>query len=417
MLFYFLSFFLTFLYSLKRKSILTILSLIMLLSVGGTLFLGRELRIDYITDILFLLLILFLFLAVILPWNNFQQINLIKTVDKKKLKLITTLLIFINSYVFIILLLTTFIVVTTIKDVNEFKYAEGVSQDFYTRFLPFNVSYFNLAIISYYFAYLILPLHFYYLHKNKLFLSFICFLLSLNIVLYGLTFFSRAVIIQYFFLYITMFWFFKRTIKPKTLRTIKTLFSVLLGISLLYFINISVKRFKEDKDALSDYSRLIPQSAIIKDPMLYSYADYSSQAFYNGFEIIQKYDNKTFNGQLSLQSLNSLLGSFNIIEYDSRKYLNYRSKLWPSKYSYSFNGYPAYLIYDFGILGAIIFSMLYYYIVYRLRPLNRSISLRNTFLLVLLIQIPLMSIFYNQLGGILIAFIILIPFYIYLKKQ
>jgi len=82
---------------------------------------------------------------------------------------------------------------------------------------------------------------------------------------------------------------------------------------------------------------------------------------------------------------------------------------------YTFNGFVAYIIYDFGYILTMLFSFYYYFVVYYLRPKNNQISLLSLFLLVLLIQIPLLAIFYSALGGIIIPLLLLIPIFIYMK--
>lgn len=396
---------------LKNKSLALLLILIQLFSVIGTFFLGRDMEIESIGNLGWVFLMIILLLLIILPWKNFYGIKKIEAFDKNKLKNITRFLIIINSFVFIVFSITTITVMTLVTDINEFKYSEGVSMQFYYKMLPFPTVFFNISILVYYFSFFLIPLHFYYLSEKKYFLSLVCFVLSLNIILYGLSFFSRAVVVQYLMLYISMLYISYSTIPLRAKKVMRNLFIVFGTISFFYFIYISQKRFDDDRNASKAYSQTIPVTAITQNPVIYSYFDYTSQAFYNGYEVLNLYNGEGFRGTLTLESLLSLVS-------DSKQTYNrvkYKQKLWPYQYSYSFNGFPAYSVYDFGIVGSLLFGVLFYFIVNKLRPRKNVIRLKELFLIVLLVQIPLMSIFYSQMGGILIALIFWIPLNIYLK--
>jgi|GEM_PF-3427845 len=399
----------------KKKSLALLLSLISLLSVAVSFFIGREIEFASFYDILLILYIIFSLFCIIFPWHNFRGIEDISVSNDFKVRKLTSFLIFINSIVFVIFLLTTISVFTLVDNINDFKYSEGVSTEFYYNKLPFNVLFFNFAILAYYFAYFIFPLHFYYLAKKNYSKAIICLILSLNIVLYGLTFFSRAVVVQYLFMYISMLWFLYGIFNDKVKKIIKLSLICIGVVAVLYFINVSFKRFEEDYDAKVAYSSTIPDAAPIRDPVLYSYIDYTGQGILNGYELIKKYDGTGFNGQITFQPILSILGQFKIIDYDSNDFVRYRALVWPSYYSYSFNGYTAYSLYDYGYIGSIIFSFLYLYIVIKLRPKDNVLSLRSLFLIILLIQVPLLAIFYSQMGGIIIALVIWIPINNYLK--
>ena len=402
-----------FLLLLKNKSLAVLLIVIQLVSIIGTYFLGREMKVETGSDYGWLFLMLLLLLLIILPWKYYYKTKDIVDIDPKKLKIITYFLIGINSIVFVVFLIAAITVQTTVEDINEFKYAEGVSVDFYYNKLPFPPVFFNFAIIFYYFSYFILPLHFYYLYKKKVWLSVICFLLSFNIVLYGLTFFSRAVVVQYALLYISFLFLLYGTLAPRFKRILKFSLIFLGLIATAYFINISQQRFEQDVKSSKTYSKGIPVEAITQDPVVYGYLDYTSQGFFNGYEVLQLYEGEGFGGTLTFESILGFV-STPMQTYERNKY---RAKLWPRHYSYSFNGFPAYSVYDYGVIGSIIFCLIYFVVVKRMRPKENGIKLKNLFSIVLLIQIPLMSIFYSQVGGLLISFILWIPLWIYLNLK
>ncbi len=406
-------FFALFLLLLKNKSLALFLVLVQLISLGGTFFLGREMNIESTSDFGWIFMMMLLLSLIILPWRHYYKISEIGDIDPKKLKTITYFLIGINSIVFVVFLFAAITVQTLVEDINEFKYSEGVSVDFYYSKLPFPPIFFNFAIVFYYFSYFILPLHFYYLQKKKTWLAFICFVLSLTIVLYGLTFFSRAVVVQYALLYISFLILFYGSLSPKFKRILRMLLLFIALAGAAYFVNISQQRFEQDSARSKIYSKQIPTQAITQDPVLYGYLDYTSQAFFNGYEVLQLYRDEGFAGNLSFESVLA----FTSTPMQTFERMKYRQKLWPRHYSYSFNGFTAYSVYDYGIFGSIVFCLLYFMVVKRMRPKNHKIELQNLFLIVLLVQIPLMSIFYSQVGGLMIAFILWIPLWIYLKLK
>lgn len=396
---------------LKKKSVALLLVSIQLISIVGTFFLGREMIIETDADWGWIFVIILFLFFITIPWKSYYNVYAIEGIDPKKLKIITRVLIIINSLVFVVFLTSTIVVMTLVSDINEFKYSEGTSMKFYYNSLPFPIVFFNLSVFLYYFSFFMLPLHFYYLHKNKIVLALICFILSLNIVLFGLTFFSRAVVVQYLLLYLSIFFMLKGVMPVKVKRILRNGLLLLGGISIFYFLIVSQKRFEEDKKLSKDYGKTIPVNAFTQDPTTYGYLDYTSQGYLNGYEVLQKYQGEGFNGALTFESILNLISTPN----ESYKRLKYRQKIWPSKYSYSFNGYVAYTVYDYGVFGGILFGVLYFFTIWKIRPKNNSLKLKDLFLIVLLIQIPLMSIFYSQIGGILIALLLWIPLSIYLK--
>lgn len=396
---------------LKNKSLALLLVVFQLVSIFGTYFLGRDMKVETISDFGWIFLMILLLCLIILPWRYYFDIKRISEIDPGKLKIITIFLIAINSIVFVVFLIAAITVQTTVEDINEFKYAEGVSVEFYYNKLPFPPIFFSVAIVLYYFSYFILPLHFYYLHKNKIWLSAICFILSLNIVLYGLTFFSRAVVVQYSLLYISFLYFLYGTLSATIKKVLKISLLFIGFIGIIYFIDVSQKRFEQDANMSKTYSKSIPVEAFTQDPVIYGYLDYTSQGFFNGFEVLQIYEGEGFGGDLTFESILSVV-SDPIKNYER---LIYKQKLWPRHYSYSFNGFAAYSVYDYGIFGSVLFCIIYLVVVKRMRPKNSEIQLKNLFLIVLLVQIPLMSIFYSQFGGLFIAFILWVPLWIYLS--
>jgi hypothetical protein len=208
-----------------------------------------------------------------------------------------------------------------------------------------------------------------------------------------------------------MFLILKNIIPEKTKKNLKKIIYIGLFLFILYFITISENRFNN-----SNYSYEVPSSFLIKDPVVYSYIDYLSQWYFNGAEVLHDYNFETFKGKITFSSLNELLGRFKIISYNPSDYRKLRMQLWRDNW-YTFTGFPAYSIYDYGIIGAFLFCIFYFVIVTKRVPRERSISIRNLFLITLLIQIPLMAIFYSQMENLVYPLLFYFGISSYLKVR
>ena len=394
---------------LRNKSIALVFIGIQIISLTGTFFLGRDYPFDTFFKFFNLIITLIILSLIIIPWTKVVHIRSIYCSNDSKLRSLTYFLIVLSVIPFITFLAVSTFVILYVEDINTFKYAEGVSTDFYYS-LPISTKIIILSNYLYNFSYFFIPLHFYYLSRKEYWLSFFCFLFSLNIILYGLTYFSRSVYIQYSSIYGAFLFMIFSTLDCKIKRYVKV-FSVVFGVAFLsYFIYISDQRFTTDKT----YDDIIPTKAIVQDPVNYSYLDYSSQWYFNNMAVLEKYNFNGFNGQISLQPLLSLLGQYGLINYDAANYTKLRIQLWPDHY-WTFNGFVAYSIYDYGYFLSFIFCIIYYYLVRINCPKNDKISVVNLFILVLLIQLPLSAIFYSNVGAIMFPLIYLIPICLYLK--
>lgn len=402
-------FILLFIIFFKSKSIVSFLVLLQIISLLGTIFIGQDYPINTIFKFFNLILTIVILTLIIIPWTNYKNINEIIYFNEIKLKKLTKFLITISILPFITFSITSIFVFLFVEDINTFKYAEGVSEEFYYN-LPFNVKAIILSSYLYGFSYFLIPLHFYYLSKRNYRLSFWCFIFSLNIVLFGLTYFSRAVFIHYAFIYMAFVIMLYGTLEYRVKKMLKKLIFLTSSLMVIYFVNISIRRFTTD----NLYTETIPSNSLIQEPVFYSYFDYLSQWYYNNMYVLNSYNFKTFNGQISFQSILYLLGRYSIINYDPSTYISLRQQLWPLHW-YTFNGFVAYIVYDLGYILSIVFSLIYCLIILKLRPKNNQITILNLFLIVLLIQLPLLAIFYSSFGGIIIPLLLAIPLFIYLK--
>lgn len=398
---------------LRRNSLSRLFILIQIISLVAGIITGKKFEIDNLTDVFWVGITFAITCLIVLPYRNYIPPHNIDVINPNKISVLTKFLVLINSFIFVVFSIAAFIVQTSVTDINEFKYSEGESVDFYYSALPFPSFFFNIAILLHYFCYFLLPLHFYYLSRNRTKLALICLVLSFNVVLFGLTYFSRAILLQYTLVYLILFFFLRHTIGGSSRKLMKRVLFGFVGVIGLYFISISQSRFENN----SYYSDKVPDESLVKNEQLYSYFDYLGQGLYNNHEVLKLYDGNTFSGQLTFQSLLSYLNQFGLIDYNAKAYKDLRETLWPFPYFYTFNSYTSYVIFDFGLVFGIVFSIIYLMIVKKVNPISNTIGIEKLMLVSLLIQVPIMAIFYNQIGTILLAFLIYFPINYYLKYK
>ncbi|MBP6754886.1 MAG: oligosaccharide repeat unit polymerase [Bacteroidia bacterium] len=402
---------LLFLLLLNKKNKFSIfLIAIQILSITSAVIIGKDYFIEDYFQVFNLLFTFTILSLIILPWRNVKSIEEIDDLDYYKIVRLTKILFYISIIPFFVFSFITIIVNTTIDDINNFKYAEGISTDFYYS-LPININFLIISTFLNYVSYFFIPLHFYFLNKKKYWLAFFCFLFSLNLILYGTSFFSRSVFIHYILIYISLLILFYGLLNSDLKKRIKRITILLCGIFLVYFSYVSNKRFEDDQN----YADTIPKESIIRDPVNYGYLDYSSQWYANNMIVLNDYRFEGFNGQITFQSVLTLLGQYGVIPYDSKEYQRLRQDLWPEHW-YTFNGFVSYSVYDYGYILTLILCVIYYRYINRNFTNKSKFNINEMIIIAFLIQIPLMAIFYSNVASLVFPIIFYIPVYRYLKK-
>jgi len=398
----------------KYKSVVTILILLQVISLAAMFVVGRDYPIDTPVKLFQIILTAFVLTIVIVPWKNMGAIQKIYCTNEHKIKNLTIILLIISFFVFIVLLIIVIAVALFIQDMVQFRNVESVMDEFLRTYLPSSVR--KASLLAYYLyqlSYFLIPLHFYYLSKRNFSMAILCFIMSLNIILFGLTFFSRASLINYFLIYGILFYMFKDTLGKRVKRNVLIGF-IMLGIWMaIRIMGISSGRFDDDiiyRDTIPSYSKI--QDNVV----LYNYLSYMSQWYYNGMEVLDNYKYETMRGEISFNFILNALSYIGIVDYEHRSYIELRQKLLLNNWDQFIGLVPGW-IYDFGYLVSLILAWCYNYIIRKLKPYNNSLSISNALLLVLLIQIPLFSIFYSALGGILYTFLLWIPINLYLRER
>ena len=104
--------------------------------------------------------------------------------------------------------------------------------------------------------------------------------------------------------------------------------------------------------------------------------------------------------------MQKFLDFFGVIEWDGKKADENIEKA----YNYdggAFRGYTAQMVYNFGYIITVLISIIYYFIVKKYVRSKMNISMEKLFVLILLLIIPLVSIFYSGFGGLYFPFLFL----------
>jgi hypothetical protein len=197
---------------------------------------------------------------------------------------------------------------------------------------------------------------------------------------------------------------------PKIKFYIKRLSIAFIVLVLAYFAYVTDARFSGNEG----YASVISENSIIQDPALYSIFDYLSQWYQNSSYLLDNYTGETFKGQISLQSILIPLNTLGVINFSLDELTAIRKTLWPTHW-YTFNGLVAYSVYDYGYFLTFILSLIYFIVILKFSPINNSISLIQLLIMALLVQIPLLSIFYSAISGLMLPMLYLIPICLYLK--
>lgn len=356
---------------------------------------------------------------IIAPWANFKSISAIENDYGDSIESYARIVLFMG--VFATLFFTPVVLVLNSLDLdpNNFKYGGGMDDFFKSSAFPIPFKIFILITFFANISLIALPLHFYYMIKGKKLMSILAFIASIAYVMRGLTYFSRAVTLQYVMLYGMLFLLFYKQIDKRILKYLKVVVFAGVVMVVINFFAITHERF-DDGYSLNQTEYAIDKMKYFDDPAVVSLLDYLSQGYYNSHDLLMKYDGYTFSGQTTFNEILVLMNQYLGFPFSSDDYQNLREKLWPGQWSKTFNGYVAYVVYDFGIIGSLLVTLLYFGFIKRsFRTSKKStIKLSKLTWLTLFLQVPLYSIFYSAYGGIVIPGIFFFVInYMFVKHQ
>lgn len=393
----------------KTKSTAILLSFILFVSLFAGLLVGNEPQIDSLLDIFNIIFTIIILLIIISPFRKFGQINEIVSTDHKKLNRLTMILIcagvasmIINAYV------VNKVWTEGITNYTAFKVTEMGSEFIYT--IPVNHFFVTMASILSPVSYMLLGLTFYYIYAEKYKLALLCFLLSFNMPLQGLTIFSRSSAVTFLLLIVAYVVYTYNILTKRQKKSIIILTVVSFLFMAVFLTEISVNRFE-------NYA--VDEQSLISDPILYSIFHYMSQWNKNGIFVMSNY--------YSLDSLQWGIGTnsffpwlFNFMGiHEGVSLAEAREAVWPTPYYYTFNGLVACLLFDFGYTGTLAFSLLFAFISKRLAPIKHKVSIEKFLLFGVIICFPLLAFVGNSFSVLSYHFAIIYALvsFLYLKYQ
>lgn len=395
---------------IDKKSISSFLLFLIITSFVSLLLVSDNVIDISLSHFLYAAWVLISLLAIVMPWKRYTPVTSISVNNSKKMDIVAK---FLSIYTIILTLYCLYIfsfVYSGVDDINRYKYQDGSAEFLYS--LGISMKPYMLVIISYPISYTLIPLHFYYLSKNRAKMSIFCFIGSLLTITYGLTYFSRFHIIHYLLLYAVFFFFLRKTLSKKTKKNLTIIASSLGGFLIAAFLFISFSRFESYTYSNQNHN------SIVHNQTLYSMFDYFSMWWPHGQDLFDRYELQSYYGMLSFQSISYFIKvvTFGVIPDFCSSLPLERIKIW-KEYSGSFTGFPIYSLYDYGPFLALFVYYIYYKIVRKKRPINNSIKIEWLLYMSLFIQIPLYSTFYSTMNILLIGILLMYPINIYLKTS
>lgn len=237
----------------------------------------------------------------------------------------------------------------------------------------------TVSLICSPFSYMALGYHFYFLCKGNKKSAIKSLILSFGIFLPNLVYLSRAGAVTYILMYLAYWYYIKNVFSKKIRKKVSKIVTRTMGVIMFILILISQNRF-------SSYA-INQEPSLIKNPVIYSMTWYFAQWFRNGLVLINRY-----NPSLNLRgsSFAYIINKFRAIGGVEMVDIKILRETAFGNLATHFNGLPAVLIYDLGYLGAILFSIIFFFVVKRFSPKHGKISLDNFLVFSVLIPMPLM---------------------------
>ena len=265
------------LYFLKLRnkiSVSGLLALFISFTVIISFLIGRNAKIDNLTDFLnlcYTAILLFFFVSAFKGYHGVRDLGNASNVSK--IKIVTNWVGLLGVFA---LLINAFIVHKSISlilfdtiDVTKFK-NEGEAAEMIKSMAPGPILFLTHLFSPV--AYIALTLHFYYFIRGKVGFSIFFFLLALNMPLHGLHGLSRSAPTQFIIMYgFSLLYIFPAF--PEKLRKKLLMFGSVFIIGILTIMVVITKsRFSDS----SFYDTRIPSTSVIQDKTLFSVADYLS---------------------------------------------------------------------------------------------------------------------------------------------
>jgi len=291
--------------------------------------------------------------------------------------------------VFIVYKSFTYIIIQG-SDITEFK-NQGLAYELIRQWV--NPKLVTVANLFSPLGYVAIGLHFYFLLKNKLFFSFVFFILALNLPLSSLHGLSRAGLVHFILIYTFMFLYIQSSLNVPLRSFFRKLGLTFWLLFLVAFLFITYSRFG-DGSYHSRYSGL--GSFWEHNTVILSLLDYGSQWITNALVVLELYTpDKIWFGKSSFKVFEIGAG---ILGVDYQNYADIR-QLTLGENASKFLGLVAVLIYDFGYIFTVLIFFLFYFLVRYFAPEMNVINKRSLIYFPILIAVPVMFFTNNYLAS------------------
>lgn len=356
---------------------------------------GNNLEYDSIKTFAVLLFVNTCLLLIIYPWG-YARIKDIIVKDKSFFLFYKRILYFVLKINFVIFVLIAIVVWTFIPDIVALK-RDKAFNDLYLQ-IPYFSFLYRYASITKYLGLLALPFFSYYMKKDQLIEARNALFLSFSVFIIGIATYNRAVMITYLTLCFSVYLFMESGLHMHTKKIIGKYVKRIIIVIVGFLAFITIGRFSSS--SMDYYGDQIPRNSFIKNPSTYSLFNYASQGYVNGVNFLELYNgNDKIWGQGITYDFMQSLAFFNLLKWDSDDYFKVTDKVYninglsDNNKSDNFHGYTADMVANFGYFLTFLFSFLYFIFI-RLSLQKTSPSFINLTLLILLMIIPLNSIFY-----------------------
>ncbi|WP_076657140.1 O-antigen polymerase [Marinobacter sp. LQ44] len=389
---YFLSFFLYSLRFVRDRPVAFYLLLFISFSIFSGLLVGNFLEIQGFLDLFNVLFTVFVLFVICSSFRGYSVVRVFDPLSSGSFKFLLYFVLIFSSFSFLINLLIVYksfsYIVLSGADITEYK-NEGEAAALIRQWVnPYLVRFANFASPL---GVLSLAFHFYFLIRNRLTLSVLFLILSLNVPLAGLHGLSRAAIVQFVLMYLFFYLYAYSAIGSRIRNKINVFAFFVFGSIFFAFYFITNLRFSES----SYYSAA--DDGFVRNRSLHSIFDYFSQWVGNSTEVMRNFTlDKLWYGKSSRSLFDE---AFVRLGFDVNSYVDLRYQTLHGSAS-SFNGLVATLLYDFSYVGVLIFCFVFYFLVRCFSPKFGQVDFHRFICFGSLITVPALFFTNNYLSNV-----------------
>lgn len=381
------------------------LILLQAISFFSQFFVGRDCQYQSLTTFLNLIFINLNLVLILLPWK-YVRVRRIVMPNRRYLPLVEKIMnpiLWFNLFLNIVIGVIVFVM---IPDIADLKLDQGF-HDLYDD-IPFFGIFFRIANATQGFGFIAIPLIFYHFVNNEKEKAYKAIILSSSTLVSAIATYSRAGMFAYFFSFLLYYFLIYDSLPNYRIKWInrnikKASILIIGGFLIMTFVRFSSPR-------MGYYGDRIPSNSLIKDPIVYSIFDYSSQGYPNGVECLEFYKSENcLNGERSFYFVYMALNYFHILKWDADEHKERVEKASSGNF-HGFKGYVASTVIDFGYVGTLIIDLLYYLCVVNVFRRKDKVRLNSLIYSFFLLQGAINSIFYNNLSVFLYPVILLLVF-------